>query len=164
MRSETNVNDVFPSEDDFLDEMDRTLVAERRRRIFRGLLLWFCVACLAGLMINAFGHVSVNLVEATDGASGLPAGSLVIAQQKRGESTGKVLRFTDGGSLHFQRGSKLTAEQTAALFRRGQMQSAAGFVQAFGLGLPVLLLGILVIIIREIFAVRRYQMPEEAYE
>ena len=164
MRKETQIENGFPSEDDFLDEMDRTLAAEQRKRIFRGLLLCFCVACLIGLMVNAFGHISVNLLEATDGASGLPAGSLVIAQQKRGETSGRVLRYTNGGSLFLRRGSGLTDEQTAALFQRGQMQPAAGLAQAFVLGLPVLLLGILVIIIREIIMVRRYQMPEEAYE
>ena len=88
MRKENQIIDSIPSADDFLDEMDRTLVAERRKRIFRGILYWFCAACLVGLLVHAFGHISINLVEGTDGASGLPAGSLVITQKGRGETTG----------------------------------------------------------------------------
>ena len=75
-----------------------------------------------------------------------------------------MLRYTEGGSLKLRDGSELTEEQTKTLFQKGQMESATVFVHSFGLGLPVLLLGILVIIVREIVASRRYRMPDEAYE
>ena len=164
MKNEKEIIDAVPSEDDFLDEMDRTISAERRQRVFRGILFWFCAACLAGLLVYAFGHVSVNTVKRTDSASGLPAGSVVITQQKRGETTGRVLRYTNGGNIYLRRGSELTEKQTETLFQRGQMESASGFAQALSLGFPVLLLGIFVILVREIIAGRRYRLPDEAYE
>lgn len=164
MRAEPNEIDIFPTADDFLDEMDRTLYADRRKRIFYGLLICLLAACLFGLMVHEFWHISLNLVEATDGASGLPKGSLVITQQERGEDVGRVLRYTKGGSLKFQKGSGLTQEQTKTLFQRGQMEPASGFAHAVGFGLPVLLFGILVVIVRELIVSRRYCMPDEAYE
>ena len=110
------MKDAFPTTEDFLDEMDRTIVAERRKRIFHGILFWFCAACLTGLLVYAFGHISINLVEKADSPSGLPEGSLVLARQGRGEAVGRVLRYTVGGSLYFRRGSELNEEQTKALY------------------------------------------------
>ena len=92
MRKEKVEIDTIPSEDEFLDEMDRTLCADRRRRILFGILLWLFCAWLIGVIVALLGYDPVK-----------PA-------------------------------------------------------------IAVLIIGIVVIVVREIITGRRYRLPDEAYE
>ena len=85
-------NDVIPSADDFLDEMDRTRIADRRKRIFYSVIFWLLAVYLACIGAYYLGFVPIRI------------------------------------------------------------------------GAGVLILGIVITIIREVLASRRYRMPDEAYE
>ena len=86
------MRDSFPSAEDFLEEMDRTRRADRRRRIINGLLFWIFAALITGVVVYAAGYIP------------------------------------------------------------------------YGLAGVVLILGLIVILIREHFAIRRYEMPDDDEE
>ncbi len=92
MKKERTEIDTIPSADDFLDEMKRTIGADRRRRILFGILLWLFAAWFVGVVVALLGYDPVK-----------PA-------------------------------------------------------------ITVLVIGMIVIVVREIVASRRYRLPDEAYE
>ena len=86
------MNDSIPSADDFLDEMDRTRRADRRRRIFYSVIFWLLVVYLSLISAYYIGLVPIRV------------------------------------------------------------------------GIAVLIIGIIVTVVREVLASRKYRMPDEYYE
>ncbi len=86
------MNEKIPSADDFLDEMDRTRIADRRKRLGYSAVFWLLAVYLACVAAYYYGLVPIRI------------------------------------------------------------------------GIAVLVIGIIVTIVREVLAARRYRMPEEAYE
>ena len=86
------MNEKIPSADDFLDEMDRTRIADRRKRLGYSAVFWLLAVYLACVAAYYYGLVPIRI------------------------------------------------------------------------GIAVLVNGIIVTIVREVLAARRYRMPDEAYE
>ncbi len=86
------MNEKIPSADDFLDEMDRTRIADRRKRLGYSAVFWLLAVYLACVAAYYYGLVPIRI------------------------------------------------------------------------GIAVLVIGIIVTIVREVLAARRYRMPDEAYE
>ena len=86
------MNASIPSADDFLDEMDRTRRADRRRRIFYSVIFWLLVVYLSLISAYYIGLVPIRV------------------------------------------------------------------------GIAVLIIGIIVTVVREVLASRKYRMPDEYYE
>ena len=86
------MNEKIPSADDFLDEMDRTRIADRRKRLGYSAVFWLLAVYLACVAADYYGLVPIRI------------------------------------------------------------------------GIAVLVIGIIVTIVREVLAARRYRMPDEAYE
>ena len=86
------MNEKIPSADDFLDEMDRTRIADRRKRLGYSAVFWLLAVYLACVAAYSYGLVPIRI------------------------------------------------------------------------GIAVLVIGIIVTIVREVLAARRYRMPDEAYE
>ena len=86
------MNEKIPSADDFLDEMDRTRIADRRKRLGYSVVFWLLAVYLACVAAYYYGLVPIRI------------------------------------------------------------------------GIAVLVNGIIVTIVREVLAARRYRMPDEAYE
>ena len=55
------MNDSIPSADDFLDEMDRTRRADRRRRIFYSVIFWLLVVYLSLISAYYIGLVPIRV-------------------------------------------------------------------------------------------------------
>ena len=86
------MNEKIPSADDFLDEMDRTRIADRRKRLGYSAVFWLLAVYLACVAAYYYGLVPIRI------------------------------------------------------------------------GIAVLVIGIIVTIVREVLAGRRYRMPDEAYD
>lgn len=65
-------NDGIPTADDFLDEMDRTRSADRRKRLFYSVIFWLLVTYLACIGAYYMGFIPIRV-----GAAVLGIGILI---------------------------------------------------------------------------------------